>query len=420
MRLSCVAAAVLLAGACLATSSLAKSLAEGSSPVNFPPQDYEGRSFVDNDGCIYLRAGVDGNVTWVPRVSRNRQVICGQTPTFGAPSRVAATPPAAVEPEPAPAARAARATPPPVTAPAETSAPRAARRVAPVSGLTAPSSAAPRPRAPAQKAVTGQRVVRGAPAGPGPCAQADEVSNRWHNATGVRCTPQAQSPSSGFGTVARGAAVPVGTPPAPGAQRIVSVPAVPKGYRPVFDDGRLNPHRGLPGRTQVVAGVTGSAAAYDLAWTRSKPHRLYDRRTRRVVGHEFPGLTYPDTDISSLSRRDLAASYRPAPANRSPSRAAPQERQTATLATRSAPNVTKAPTGAKTRIQVATFADMAAARRAAQGLANAGLPTRIGKYTRQGQRRQVILLGPFESTGALDQALRVARGQGFRRAFARQ
>ncbi|MEL6549955.1 MAG: SPOR domain-containing protein [Pseudomonadota bacterium] len=436
-----MAAAALMAGLGFASSASAKSLAEGSIPVNFPPASYEGRSFVDNDGCVYLRAGVDGNVTWVPRVSRTRRVICGQTPTFGAPSRVAAAPAQSAAPVPsatpvpaaapaqAPRQARAAAAQQPAAAPQPTAAPRTVRRVAAAPVLAAPARAAPQPTQAAPTTQTAQSQRLGPTGGPGNCPNADAVSNAWHNATGVRCGPQAQSPSSGIRVVSTGAgAAAVATR----AARTVSVPAIPKGYEAAFDDGRLNPQRGLPGRVDVVAGVTGTAQGYDLAWTRSKPHRLYDRRTRRVVGHEFPGLTYPNTDVSSITRRDIAATYRATPANRvgettaqaaaGPAATTQATGQSPVIATRSAPAVTAAPARplANRHIQVATFADMEAAKSAAQKLANAGIPTRIGKYTRQGQKRQVIVLGPFANAADLDRALGITRAQGFTRAFARK
>ncbi|MEM8578517.1 MAG: SPOR domain-containing protein, partial [Pseudomonadota bacterium] len=73
-------------------------------PAELPPSSFTGGQFVDSRGCIFIRAGIDGNTTWVPRVTRQRQPICNATPTFG--SRVAAAP---ARPAPAPAPRPAPA-----------------------------------------------------------------------------------------------------------------------------------------------------------------------------------------------------------------------------------------------------------------------------------------------------------------------
>jgi hypothetical protein len=70
------AGAVLIAGAALAQGGFS------TEPANLPPEDYPGNAFVDDTGCVFVRARFDGMVTWVPRVTRLRDPVCGQTPTF--------------------------------------------------------------------------------------------------------------------------------------------------------------------------------------------------------------------------------------------------------------------------------------------------------------------------------------------------
>jgi hypothetical protein len=55
--------------------------AQATAPAELPSADYEGQSYVDSKGCIFLRAGYGGDATWVPRVGKDRKQICGQTPS---------------------------------------------------------------------------------------------------------------------------------------------------------------------------------------------------------------------------------------------------------------------------------------------------------------------------------------------------
>ena len=67
-----------------ATATWAQSLSQLGGPVNLPPAGFDGQQFVDNRGCLFLRAGFGTTVNWVPRVDRGRRPLCGFPPTFGA------------------------------------------------------------------------------------------------------------------------------------------------------------------------------------------------------------------------------------------------------------------------------------------------------------------------------------------------
>lgn len=98
-----IASLAILAATCAFTFGevAAQSLARDTGPAEQPPASFTGNQYVDSRGCVYIRAGVDGNTNWVPRVSRNRQLVCGLTPSLGGTATAAAPAPA---PRSAPAA----------------------------------------------------------------------------------------------------------------------------------------------------------------------------------------------------------------------------------------------------------------------------------------------------------------------------
>ncbi|GLQ34628.1 hypothetical protein GCM10007939_09110 [Amylibacter marinus] len=62
----------------------ARALKGIQNPANLPPAGFNGQQYVDNNGCVFVRAGRLGVVNWVPRVDVSRRHICSDdlTPTF--------------------------------------------------------------------------------------------------------------------------------------------------------------------------------------------------------------------------------------------------------------------------------------------------------------------------------------------------
>lgn len=109
----------LLAAVSGMTAAVAQPVAEVDGPAEAPPQDYAGESYVDSKGCLFLRVSVNGVVNWVPRVTGDRKVQCGQTPTLPPPKPEAAEAPVEeTEPAKAEIAESKAAAPEPVPAPA--------------------------------------------------------------------------------------------------------------------------------------------------------------------------------------------------------------------------------------------------------------------------------------------------------------
>ena len=359
------AAIAAVAAILTTTSAEALTLAQAGQPAETPPPSYKGDVYVDSRGCAYVRAGLSGRTSWVPRVTRDRKVVCGLAPTF---SRRATASASTADPAPTPApaptrsARVERTAPAAApTPPATTSTTRTTRR-APVAD-TAP-------------AVDRVQTIHVACANPGDemvvpagrvkirytCTAREQVVRNVQLSNGQTLRLIAtrspheyvrNRPRSAQAAPATGRAAP-GTGPS----------GLPEGYRAAWDDDRLNPDRG----PRTAAGDAQMAAV----WDDSVP-------MRRVT-----------TETASAT----------------------------TVSTMSAPR-RGAETGSDARfIQAASFADPANAQRTAQRIARLGLPVRMVKVTRGGKALRLVQAGPFADSADLTRALGKVRGLGFADAYA--
>lgn len=51
-------------------------------PAEVPPADFTDTQYVDSRGCVFVRAGSNGEVTWFPRFGDDRQPVCGYEPSL--------------------------------------------------------------------------------------------------------------------------------------------------------------------------------------------------------------------------------------------------------------------------------------------------------------------------------------------------
>ena len=358
----------------LSIGTASDALAQSRSlngPRELPPASFKGQQFVDSRGCVFMRAGVGGQVNWVARISRDRKQLCGQLPTFGAnqvkvddgplPPKGIAEPrtrTASASQDPAPtvlSAKPAPAAPPVVTA-------------------TPPKVVAVQP-APVQPAPV--KTVRVQPA-PVPPETAKPVTVKP-----VAVKPVAVKPAAAPKVVAAKPKVVVPDPEVRAAE--LPPVAIPPGYRRVDPGGRMN----------TMSGVGGAQGwqAQDQIWTRETPARLIDapRRTARVVQDVEPAAA-PQV---SEPRRSVK----------------PHAAKAATAKHKAA--------GQGRYVQVGSFAQSGNASRAIGRLQALGLPAAKAPMRSGGRQLQVVLAGPFGSAAEAQQALRAARGAGFADAYLR-
>ncbi|MDF3415662.1 SPOR domain-containing protein [Sulfitobacter sp. M57] len=433
-------------------SALAKI--QEQQPAEFPARSYKGKQYVDSKGCVFIRAGIDGNVSWVPRVTRDRKTVCGFRPT-NAGTAVAEAPTAVAE-----EIKVEAATPVVKPAPRRVAQAKKKRRAAPAVVRQKPKRkvAPPKPRvAKVAPVVVPQGQQRTVVAEQGGCPGASAISGRYLRGTGVRCGPQTQpvvgnhfTPRTQTFVVAGKSrrasvqAVPAAKARiAPVASEVTAttriVPkhvaqnrintrnvSVPRGYRPVWTDDRLNPKRAeqnLKGRSDML-----------LVWTQTLPRRLINQSTGRDVTASVP-LVYPYTSVTQ-QRRDLGEVTIVQRDGQTVKRVVRHAKGKAlkrkpVYSSRSAPQSAAAPKvvqrkvkaspalAGKKYVQVGTYGDAANAQRAAQKIARMGMAARIGKHRSGGKTYMSVQAGPFNGTQALRSAMRRLRGAGYADAFAR-
>lgn len=424
--------------------------AQMTGPAELPPASYTSKQYVDSRGCVFVRAGLSGNVNWVPRVTRQREPICGMQPSLGGQTRTAAAAPQRSAPTIQIDAARPAAQSSPAPAPASTR-PTALERVfqrqpgAPIDTVASiPPAAQPQPQAqpqtrvqirapqPQPRVVTRQPVAaptpaperRVATAPPAPrvtrplrttpsasvCPNGGRILSRSVNGQGqtvLRCSASviAQRP-------APAAVAPTVTRPVQPQRRVATAPAPaptpqrtpPEGYRTVWEDDRLNPDRG-PRTAQGDAQM-------NTVWTATVPRvAVNGKRARLCTGPNAQESRYVNAQGQTVVRctapERIAQADRPVAQQRLSSMNAPAPRQQAKAASHRF-------------VQVGTFGVADNATRTARRLQSSGLPVRLSRYSKGGKDYTIVLAGPFGTQSQLNAGLNRARQAGFSDAFLRK
>lgn len=352
MRVFHVLAIAAFAVLILAEDAPAQQSSNSTVPAEIPPASYAGRQYVDSNGCVFIRAGVDGATTWVPRVSRSRQLVCGFQPSLAG-QRRAADAPAQTAPEAAPPRQptqrqaapvrtvqqpAARmASPAPRPQPAQPGA--VVRRTAPApQAVTRPAPtvvARPAPvrvdtQPPAVTTARATRVVSAPVSQPAPrrtatasCPGLSAVSAQYSSGAGVRCgpqdTPHVSYIQGGAGTGAKMRRVTV-IQPSPSVVAPVHAPlgvttaaghAVPAAPRQVVVTGqtRVVP-RHVYEQQQNARGIT-VPHGYKNVWEddRLNPYRAHQTLDGKAQMDVIWSRTVPRYLIDARTGRDVSYKF---------------------------------------------------------------------------------------------------------------
>lgn len=444
-----IVSAAVFAAVSGVTVSQAQTVSQVGGPAEQPPAGFSGQMYVDSRGCVFLRAGLNGQVNWVPRVGRDRKAMCGYPPTAQAMAKpIPVAPPSQVAEVPAPRATskpmntvatlttppAIRSTPPAASSaeqqiytkalPAQPVRPRPAAVAAPQPVVVARAPvAAPKPAVapPPPARVAAAPAVPPAPAfvpsAPGPgagkigcfaSAPVPRVVALSNGGTAVLCT-------KGDGTL-NGAKAPIYGKVAMGEGRRTGAGLYPPAGQPVSRgattaDSLGSSHRATivtaaPVRRLDVPEVT-VPPGYKLAWTddRLNPHRGFGTAQGQAAQDQVWTRKVP-ADLLVKTKPHIAPQVVVSSKNQKPK---------LQVSSRSEPAEKAAPVAQRLFVQVGSFGVPANAEGAKARLRAAGLPTASAKAG----GLQVVLAGPFASAAEAKGALAAARSAGFGDAFIR-
>lgn len=461
------AISVVVIGASLGLGAAvhAQSLKNVATPSEFPPTSYKSKQYVDSKGCVYIRAGVDGNVSWIPRMTRDRKVICGYKPTNpnAAPTTASAqkldNSVVFIEPAAAPTVSAFDSVVKPKTSSSAVAATKPKPAASPKATTTVATAAAP----------------DAAPATPKPKSSSTNFWN-WGTTTSAPAsaktaattsTPAASNTAAATTTATATTVAPTKTT---STRRTLDQTPRQSGSEATCRDGvkskykrRCGPQSALPytpgtGNPTAPAPVininrSGASLSAPAVGTivkegevasnvRVVPKHVYDNRRLALKETPVPNgyrRVFDDGRLNPYRAEQTFAGKAAMDAiwTQKVPRMLRHEMQdgvvvstkstTNALTTSPAPVVsTKSPSAEKSirlsgqsYVQVATFQDKTAAQGVAKRIKSLGMPAKIGKYSRDGATYRIVLAGPFASPKDADRAAAQARNAGYSGAFVR-
>ena len=370
-----------------------------TSPAEIPPTSFEGRQFVDSQGCVFLRAGIDGNTYWVPRLNNVRKPICAQKPTVfedQASQTVSVAPDVfAVVDIPVATNNVSDVN---IESPSayKEEAERTAGKVAPI---VAPDPDSPvvaeqsTPLKPVSKTVDILAPV------PKPTVQSRlkrQIDNREPQTSAIG-TKTKELPKVDR-AIPKQVAI---------NQRTTRTVVAPKGDKQVLKNAELTAKR--PDQT-----LTGHSKT-TLIWTAKVPHRLINQANGEDMTRKL-ALVFPYTD-SARQRRELGKvtiEHRDGQVIKRVKRRVAKAKPTA------ADQAANLPVDTARFVQVGAYAVPENAGRTALLLQENGLNVHFVLAGRYDQPLKLVLVGPFGSDQDARKALQTARKVGFHDAFVRK
>jgi hypothetical protein len=373
MPVSKLAALIATLTLLFTTSVSAQSLAGSTVPAEFPPSSFKGNQYVDSKGCVFIRTGTSASTTWVRRMARNRQLICGFQPSQKETTAAASAQAVLIEP-----------------------APKSVRELVPKPKVVAKAKSPAPPKVQTSTPAAAQAVV----IEPTPKSVRALVPKPKVVAKAKSPVPPKVQTSKPAAVLATGSIL---TPPSlrndiqeTSTQPQRTTATVLSGAGPKVQNARI----AEPNRSQPACREASALSSQDInLGTLDNPARCGAQQSK------FVGQAVTTTlDTQNNSQIEPRASQ-VTQATDDPLRLS---------------SVTKSTPASHPFVQVGIYGVKGNATRAAERLATVGLPAKIERATLGGKTYQVVLAGPFQDQSALRAALQSARSAGFLDAFLRK